>query len=228
MAIFAPSRANLFRLRITIPATLSLDAAALRCHIAAVTKISNICVYCGSSPGTNPRFIEAAKDFGKILAENKINLVYGGGSFGLMGAVATSVLDHGGTVTGIIPESLVARERALKTVQEMVVTNHMHERKQLMFDRSDAFVALPGGVGTLEELVEQLTWAQLKHHRKPIILCNTDSFWTPLLETFERMKSSGFVYNSEVLDNLICDDVSEILPMIRRKMTAAAAEPAKP
>jgi hypothetical protein len=207
---------------------LCLDAAALRCHIAAVTKISNICVYCGSSPGTNPRFVEAAKDFGKILAENKINLVYGGGSFGLMGAVATSVLDHGGTVTGIIPQSLVARERALKSVQEMVVTNHMHERKQLMFDRSDAFVALPGGIGTLEELVEQLTWAQLKHHRKPIVLCNTDSFWAPLLEIFERMKSSGFVYNSEVLDDLICNDVTEILPVIRRKIAAAAAEPAEP
>ncbi|HEY3793824.1 MAG TPA: TIGR00730 family Rossman fold protein, partial [Bradyrhizobium sp.] len=161
-----------------------------------MSKISNVCVYCGSSPGNNPRFVEAASDFGKILAENKINLVYGGGSFGLMGALATSVLDHGGTVTGIIPEALVARERALKRVQEMVVTRDMHERKRLMFERSDAFVALPGGIGTLEELVEQLTWAQLLHHKKPVVLCSIDSFWNPLLETFARMKDAGFVYNS--------------------------------
>jgi uncharacterized protein (TIGR00730 family) len=187
----------------------------------AVTKINNVCVYCGSSPGTNPRFLEAAGEFGKILAENRINLVYGGGSFGLMGALATSVLDNGGTVTGIIPESLVARERALTRVQEMVVTRDMHERKRLMFERADAFVALPGGIGTLEELVEQLTWAQLLHHRKPVVLCSIDSFWSPLLEIFERMKSSGFVYNAGILDDLICDDVEGVLPLIDRKLAAA-------
>jgi uncharacterized protein (TIGR00730 family) len=192
-----------------------------------MSKISNVCVYCGSSPGNNPHFIEAATDFGKILAENKINLVYGGGSFGLMGALATSVLDHGGTVTGIIPEALVARERALKRVQEMVVTRDMHERKRLMFERSDAFVALPGGIGTLEELVEQLTWAQLLHHKKPVVLCSIDSFWEPLLETFARMKDAGFVYNSGILADVISDDVAGILPLIRRKMATAAAEPAK-
>ena len=190
-------------------------------------KISNVCVYCGSSPGTNPRFIEAATEFGKMLAENKINLVYGGGSFGLMGALATSVLDHGGTVTGIIPEALVARERALKRVQEMVVTRDMHERKRLMYERSDAFVALPGGIGTLEELVEQLTWAQLAHHKKPIVMCSIDSFWSPLLETFARMKDAGFVYNSGILDDLIANDVAGILPLIERKMIAATTEPAK-
>jgi len=204
-----------------------LDAVALQCHIAAMSKISNVCVYCGSSPGNNPRFIEAATDFGRILAENKINLVYGGGSFGLMGALATSVLDHGGTVTGIIPEALVARERALKRVQEMVVTRDMHERKRLMFERSDAFVALPGGIGTLEELVEQLTWAQLAHHKKPIVLCSIDSFWTPLLVALTRMAAAGFVYNSGILDDVVSNDVAGILPLIRRKMAAAAAEPAK-
>jgi len=190
-----------------------------------MSKISNVCVYCGSSPGNNPRFIEAATDFGRILAENKINLVYGGGSFGLMGALATSVLDHGGTVTGIIPEALVARERALKRVQEMVVTRDMHERKRLMFERSDAFVALPGGIGTLEELVEQLTWAQLAHHKKPIVLCSIDSFWTPLLVALTRMAAAGFVYNSGILDDVVSDDVAGILPLIRRKLAAAAANP---
>jgi uncharacterized protein (TIGR00730 family) len=205
-----------------------LDAVALQCHIAAMSKISNVCVYCGSSPGNNEHFMEAATDFGKILAENKINLVYGGGSFGLMGALATSVLDHGGTVTGIIPEALVARERALKRVQEMVVTRDMHERKRLMFERSDAFVALPGGIGTLEELVEQLTWAQLAHHKKPIVLCSIDSFWTPLLVALTRMTAAGFVYNSGILDDVVSTDVAGILPLIRRKMEiTAAAEPAK-
>jgi uncharacterized protein (TIGR00730 family) len=193
-----------------------------------VIKISNLCVYCGSSPGTNPAFIEAAKDFGKILAESKINLVYGGGSFGLMGALANSVLDHGGTVTGIIPESLVTRERALNRVQEMVVTRDMHERKRLMFEHSDAFVALPGGIGTLEELVEQLTWVQLMHHQKPVVLCSIEGFWTPLIETFDRMKAAGFVYNATIVDDLICEDVAGILPLLRYKIEklASASPPA--
>jgi uncharacterized protein (TIGR00730 family) len=185
--------------------------------------IKSICVYCGSSPGANPRFLEAATEFGKILAENGIKLVYGGGSFGLMGALATSALEHGGTVVGIIPEALVSRERALRSVQEMVVTRDMHERKRLMFERSDAFVALPGGIGTLEELVEQLTWAQLLHHRKPIVCCSIDSFWTPLMETLDRMRSSGFVYNAAILDDLVCDDVAGILPLLNRKKIALAA-----
>src|SRR5215475_3995393 len=121
-------------------------------------KIKTVCVYCGSGAGTNPRFIEAASALGKTFAENGIRLVYGGGSVGMMGAVATAVLDHGGSVTGIIPDFLTQKENALTRVQEMVVTPDMHERKRLMFERSDAFVAMPGGVGTLEELVEQLTW----------------------------------------------------------------------
>ena len=117
--------------------------------MTGMNKIKTICVYCGSSPGTNPRFLEAASAFGKILAENGIRLVYGGGSNGLMGAVANGVLDHGGSVTGIIPEFLNSRERMLTRVQELVITPDMHKRKRLMFERSDAFVALPGGIGTL-------------------------------------------------------------------------------
>ena len=122
-----------------------------------MNKIKTVCVYCGSGPGTNPHFMESARAFGKVLAESGIRLVYGGGSLGIMGAVASSVLDHGGMVTGIIPDFLKLRENALKRVQEMIVTPDMHERKRQMFERSDAFVALPGGIGTLEELVEQLT-----------------------------------------------------------------------
>jgi uncharacterized protein (TIGR00730 family) len=181
--------------------------------------IRTICVYCGSGPGTNPRFIESAIALGKTLAENGIRLVYGGGSIGLMGAVATSVLDHGGTVTGIIPDFLTARENALQRVQEMIVTPDMHERKRLMFERSDAFVALPGGVGTLEELVEQLTWQQLGRHTKPVLLANIDGFWEPLLALLAHMRATEFIRPSLSLDILKAERVEEILPRLR----AAAA-----
>ena len=137
-----------------------------------MSKINAVCVYCGSSPGTEPAFIEAAQKFGKILAENGVRLIYGGGSVGLMGALAEAVLEHGGEVTGIIPEFLTTRERPRRLAQELIVTRDMHERKRTMFERADAFVALPGGIGTLEELVEQLTWAQLGRHKKPILIAN--------------------------------------------------------
>ena len=127
------------------------------------------------------------------MAENGIRLVYGGGSLGLMGAIATSVLDHGGLVTGIIPDFLTARENALTRVQEMIVTPDMHERKRLMFEHSDAFVALPGGIGTLEELVEQLTWQQLGRHSKPILIANIANFWEPLLGLLTHMRSTQFI-----------------------------------
>ena len=158
-----------------------------------MNQIKTVCVYCGSGPGTNPRFVEAALSFGKALADDGIRLVYGGGSVGLMGAVARSVLDHGGMVTGIIPEFLTSREHALKNVQELIVTPDMHERKRLMFEYSDAFVALPGGVGTLEELVEQLTWQQLGRHSKPILLANVDNFWQPLLALLAHMRETEFI-----------------------------------
>src|SRR5499425_3224340 len=135
-----------------------------------MSTITSICVYCASGPGNNPAFMDAARQLGRILAENGIRLVYGGGSIGLMGALAESVLDHGGHVTGVIPEFLVARELMLQRAQERLVTRDMHERKRIMFESADAFVALPGGVGTLEELVEQLTWAQLGRHKKPILI----------------------------------------------------------
>jgi uncharacterized protein (TIGR00730 family) len=184
-----------------------------------MSKIKTICVYCGSGPGSNPRFIEAAIALGKVLAENRIRLVYGGGSIGLMGALATSVLDHGGTVTGIIPDFLTSRENALTRVQELVVTPDMHERKRLMFERSDAFVALPGGVGTLEELVEQLTWKQLGRHTKPILLANVDGFWEPLLALLAHMRATQFIRPNLAVDVLKAERVEDILPRLR----AAAA-----
>ena len=184
-----------------------------------MNKIKTICVYCGSGPGTNPHFVEGAVAFGKILAENEIRLVYGGGSIGLMGAVATSVLDHGGTVTGIIPDFLTSRENALTRVQEMIVTPDMHERKRLMFEHADAFVALPGGIGTLEELVEQLTWQQLGRHSKPVLLANIDGFWEPLLALLTHMRETKFIRPSLSVDILTAERVEDILPRLR----AAAA-----
>src|SRR5215510_9757490 len=161
--------------------------------MADMNQIKTVCVYCGSGPGTNPRFVESAQALGKIFAENRIRLVYGGGSVGLMGAVAKSTIDHGGLVTGIIPDFLKARELALNEVHEMIVTPDMHERKRLMFERSDAFVALPGGIGTLEELVEQLTWKQLGRHEKPVLLANIDHFWEPLLSLLSHMRATQFI-----------------------------------
>jgi len=187
-----------------------------------MNKIRTVCVYCGSGPGTNPRFVEAAIALGKALAESGIRLVYGGGSIGLMGAVATSVLDHGGSVTGIIPDFLTTRENALKRVQELIVTPDMHERKRLMFERSDAFVALPGGIGTLEELVEQLTWQQLGRHAKPVLLANIDGFWEPLLALLAHMRATEFIRPSLAVDILKAERVEDILPRLR---AAAARTP---
>jgi uncharacterized protein (TIGR00730 family) len=185
-----------------------------------MSTIKTVCVYCGSGPGTNPHFVEAAVALGKALAENNVGLVYGGGSVGLMGAVATSALDHGGKVTGIIPDFLTARENALTRAQEMIVTRDMHERKRLMFERSDAFVALPGGVGTLEELVEQLTWQQLGRHSKPILLANVDGFWEPLLALLAHMRSTAFIRPTLAVNVLQAARVEDILPKLR----AAAAD----
>jgi uncharacterized protein (TIGR00730 family) len=187
-----------------------------------MNKIKTVCVYCGSGPGTNPHFMDAATDLGKTLAENGIRLVYGGGSIGLMGAVATAVLDHGGSVTGIIPDFLTTRENALARVQELIVTPDMHERKRLMFERSDAFVALPGGIGTLEELVEQLTWQQLGRHSKPVLLANIDGFWEPLLALLTHMRATQFIRPTLTVDILKAERVEDILPRLR---AAAARSP---
>jgi uncharacterized protein (TIGR00730 family) len=182
-------------------------------------------VYCGSGPGADPAFVAAARAFGKILAQNKVRLIYGGGSIGLMGAIATSVLDHGGEVTGIIPEFLRERELALQRVQEMIVTRSLHERKQIMFERADAFVALPGGIGTLEELVEQLTWAQLGRHKKPIMLANVNGFWNPLLALLDHMTELKFIRSGLSVRYLVVDRVEDILP--RLEEAARMAVPAE-
>jgi len=185
-----------------------------------MSRINAICVYCASGPGTNPAFVTAARNFGRILAENSVRLVYGGGSIGLMGALAESVIDHGGQVTGVIPDFLVARELMLQRAQERIITHDMHERKRIMFERADAFVALPGGVGTLEELVEQLTWAQLGRHKKPILIANIEQFWEPLLALLDHMRKLEFIRNGLTFNLLKVERVEDILPKL-----AAAAQP---
>ena len=182
--------------------------------------IRTVCVYCGSGPGTDPDYIAAARELGAALANNGVSLVYGGGSLGLMGALAEAVLDQGGHVTGIIPEFLTGREKMMVRAQEVIVTHDMHERKRLMFERADAFIALPGGIGTLEELVEQLTWAQLGRHRKPIVIANIKQFWDPLLELIEHMKRLAFIRSGLAVDFIVVERIAEILPRI-----AAAAKP---
>ena len=153
----------------------------------------NLCVYCGSGPGKQPAYMAAARILGKSLAENGIGLVYGGGSLGLMGETARAVLENGGRVTGIIPEFLTQKERMLTDVQELIVTATMHERKLTMVEKSDGFIVLPGGLGTLEELSEVSTWAQLDRHVKPIIICNIEGYWEPLLTLFRHMRDEQFI-----------------------------------
>jgi uncharacterized protein (TIGR00730 family) len=184
----------------------------------------NICVYCGSGPGHNPAFAQAALDFGRILAAEEIGLVYGGGSLGLMGETARSVIRHGGRVTGIIPAFLSAREHMLLEAQELIVVDNMHQRKHLMFVKSDAFVALPGGLGTLEEFVEQLTWSQLEQHQKPIVLANIDGFWDPLLSLFARMQQEDFIRRGLELHLEVVDRVDAIIPAITRALVPRGEE----
>ena len=157
-----------------------------------MTLIRNICVYCGSGPGSDPAFVGAARTFGKILAQNGIGLVYGGGSIGLMGELANAVLDHGGKAIGIIPEFLLNMEIAHRR-GDLIVTRDMHERKQRMFEHADAFVALPGGIGTFEELFEIWTWGYLGLHDKPMGLLDTDGFYAPLLTFLDGTVDHGFM-----------------------------------
>lgn len=176
--------------------------------------VHNICVYCGSGVGKSPAYRAAARTLGKALAEQKIGLIYGGGDLGLMGDIAHTTLDHGGHVTGIIPRFLTRKEQMLRDVDELIVTQDMHERKRLMFERSDGFVALPGGIGTLEELVEQLTWVQLGRHTKPVIVANIEGFWDPFLNVLTHMKADGFIRPGVNVRFTVVDDATKIVPAV--------------
>lgn len=182
--------------------------------------IKNICVYCGSGVGAHPVYAEAAKTLGRLMAEEGIGLVYGGASVGLMGEIAREVLKEGGRVVGIVPPNMPAHETPMQGMTELINVQSLHERKMLMFERSDAFVALPGGVGTLEELVEQITWVQLGHHNKPVIIANIEDYWRPLLSLFEQMRSLKFISASMDVKYAIAERVEDIIPMLRKNSHA--------
>ena len=181
-------------------------------------KNKRLCVYCGSGAGRDPAYKAAAARLGRDMAEAGIDLVYGGGGNGLMGTVAAAVREGGGHVTGIIPASLLQLENALESLNERYVTNGFHERKMLMFNLSDGFVALPGGIGTLEELVEQLTWAQLGHHEKPVYIVNTGGYWNLLLELFKMMRGQEFIRAGLELPYTVVERVEDVVPeFLKRK-----------
>lgn len=161
----------------------------------------------------------AGRELGKSIAENGLRLIYGGGTKGIMGAVASGVLSHGGQVTGIIPEFLVdmeATRHSLGQLDELIITPDMHTRKHGMFERSDAFVALPGGIGTLEEIVEIMTWGQLGRHEKPMVFANVNGFWDPMMELIRHMTEEGFVHTAHRVQPLVIDKVADIIPAIRK------------
>ncbi|OAP41546.1 lysine decarboxylase [Sinorhizobium glycinis] len=191
------------------------------------TPIRSVCVYCGSQPGRDPAHMEAGRLLGRSIADHGLQLVYGGGTRGIMGAVASGVLSAGGHVTGIIPEFLMDKEatrHSLGQLNELIVTGDMHERKHTMFERADAFIALPGGIGTLEEIVEIMTWAQLGRHRKPMVFGNINGFWAPMLELLQHMREQGFVHTAHLVQPLVIDRIEDIIPGILASAAANGRE----
>ncbi len=199
-------------------------------HLCVMNTVSekhlkSVCVYCGSSFGSDPSHEASATRLGQLVAEAGLRLVYGGGSVGLMGTVANAALEAGGQVTGIIPQFLQKREVMLDTLEDLVITKDMHERKHLMFQKSDAFIALPGGIGTLEEAVEMMTWAQLGQHRKPVVLADINGFWSPLLELFDHMRAQGYIRPETEVPYLVAKKVDDIVPMLRAAVEGRPDEP---
>jgi uncharacterized protein (TIGR00730 family) len=174
-------------------------------------RIGSVAVFCGSNAGTDPRYAEVAHATGTLLAERGIALVYGGGRVGLMGVVADAVLAGGGHVTGVIPQHLWDKEVGHAGLSELLIVDTMHERKMAMADRSDAFVALPGGVGTLEELFEAITWTQLGIQSKPTALLDVAGFYAPLLGFLDQMVDAAFLRAGHRDMILAADDPAELL-----------------
>ncbi len=178
--------------------------------------MKRICVFCGSSPGERPEYREAARQLGKLLVLKHIGLVYGGASVGLMGIVARTVLEGGGRVTGVIPRLLSEKEVALTSLDDLRIVESMHERKALMAELSDAFIALPGGIGTIEEFVEILTWSQLGIHAKPCGLLNSLGYYDRLLGFFDHMEAEGFIRSACRSAILVEQDPASLLENMRQ------------
>ena len=177
--------------------------------------VKSIAVFCGSRSGNNPLFAQHAAETGRLMAAMKITLIYGGGKKGLMGAVADAVLKHGGSVTGIIPEVLVEWEQQHEGLTELAVVTDMHTRKKLMYERCDAAIILPGGIGTLDELFEMLTWNQLKIHNKKICFVNSGDFYQHLIRHMEQMEKEGFLYDNWRQRVTFCITPEEIFSSFR-------------
>jgi uncharacterized protein (TIGR00730 family) len=180
-----------------------------------MTNIKTLCVYCGSRTSNNKNFRTLAITIGQILGQNKIKLVYGGGNVGLMGILATSVIENGGEVHGIIPAHLDKIEKSHHKITELTVVDNMHQRKRMMFDHSDAFLILPGSIGTLDETIEVITWRQLRLHDKPIILLNYENYWLPLLKLLQNIVD--FEFASEGTFDLfhVVTKPEEVLPLLK-------------
>lgn len=185
------------------------------------SQLNALCVFCGSSLGVEPAYRKAAEQLGRHLAEAGVTLVFGGGHVGLMGVVATAALDGGGRVIGIIPDHLVKVESPFRDVSELIVVDSMHTRKRKMFDLADAFCVLPGGLGTLDETFEILTWKQLHLHNKPVILANIENYWEPWLNLFHASVDKGFVQPSAERLFSVVDTVDEVLPTARQEIGVA-------
>ncbi|MGB8525562.1 MAG: TIGR00730 family Rossman fold protein [Rhodoplanes sp.] len=170
-------------------------------------------MFCGSSQGNDPQFVGSAVELGVALAHENLGLVYGGGSLGLMGVIARAAIAADGHVVGIIPTSLCGREKPPADLHELVITTSMHARKQAMFDRSSAFVALPGGLGTLDETVEQMTWMKIGHHRKPIVFLNVAGYWDPVLTMFDKMLACHFLAPDVGIE--VVRHAAEVIPAIK-------------
>lgn len=186
-----------------------------------MTEISSVCVFCGSSNSAAQVYKDAAQHLGEILGKNDVRLVYGGGQVGLMGMIANSALAAGGKVTGFIPQYLHEFEKGHTGITELFIVDTMHERKRLMSEHSDAFVILPGGFGTLDEICEILTWKQLRLHYKPIVFVDVDKYWSPLFDTFvQHMVDKNFVHPAHKNFYVIVDDVDQVLPTLKKLPSA--------
>jgi uncharacterized protein (TIGR00730 family) len=178
-------------------------------------KINSLAVFCGSKKGNNPVYTEHAKELGKILAEKNITLIYGGGSTGMMGAVADAVMEYSGKVIGIIPQKLVDWEHQHENITELSIVEDMHVRKKKMYELCDAAVILPGGVGTLDEFFEMVTWNQLSIHDKEIYILNSGNFFDSLLKHLERMEEQGFLYESIITRITVLNKPDELIPYLK-------------
>lgn len=185
-----------------------------------MTSIQSLCVFCGASQGNDPVFMEAGRALGRLMAAANVQLVFGAGGSGVMGAVSAGCLEAGGRAVGIIPQHLVEVEAALPGLTELIVVPDMHTRKRMMFERSDAFCVLPGGFGTMDETFEILTWKQLSLHEKPVILCNVKEYWKPFVQFAESMLSHSFIRQRNMELFTVVDGVEDVLAAANRTAVA--------